>query len=467
MPNRIRVRFAPSPTGFLHIGNVRAALLNFIFARQRNGAFVLRIEDTDQARNIDEAGLKIINDLKWLNITYDEGPLFQSDRTNLYKQNLGDLISQQKVYRCFCTKEVLEKKRKDQLNSGQPPRYDRTCLCLSDDEIEKNISEKKPFIWRFKINQDQVITVKSMVRKELKFDMKNFSDFALTRADGSFTFLFANFVDDWLMEITHVIRGEDHISNTAMQAVLFDALAIQCPTFWHLPIICNKEGKKFSKRDFGFTIDDLKSEGFLAEAICNYLAIIGGTFQKEIQSLDELIHNFEFDNLHSTGAIKYDVEKLRWINHKWIERLDAKKLVSPIVSFLHNEIHASKEISEERLIYLIDKVKSDCKTLKDFVPSLRFCFEKPDVDIEKIDEYVGKNKTNLIAQLIDAVIAYVPQRDLFLETLKREGKDLHLKPKEFLGVVRYLLTGQFQGIGVHEILDMLDDHQILERLSDF
>ena len=465
MPNNIRVRFAPSPTGFLHLGNIRAALLNFLFARQRNGVFVLRIEDTDQARNVDEAGLKIIEDLKWLKIPQDEGPFLQSDRTNLYKEHLDDLIAQQKVYRCFCTKEELEKKRKAQLAKGEPPRYDRTCLHLSDDEIEKRVAAKEPFIWRFKVNQDQVITVKSMARKELKFDMKHFSDFALTRADGSFTFLFANFIDDWLMEITNVIRGEDHLSNTAMQAALFDALAVQCPTFWHLPIICNKEGKKLSKRDFGFTLEDLKSEGFLPEAICNYLAIIGGTFKQEIQSVDELIHNFDFDHLHATGSIKYDVEKLYWINRKWIERLDTNDLVPQIVPFLHVEIHASKDVSQDRLFYLINKVKSDCKTLTDFVPALRFCFEAPEIDVEKIDDYVGKDKTNAIVTLTDSVIKYSGQRDLFLETLKSEGKELGLKPKEFLGVVRYLLTGQFKGPGIHDVLDMLDDDQIKERLS--
>jgi glutamyl-tRNA synthetase len=465
MNKKVRVRFAPSPTGFLHLGNIRAALLNFLFARQRNGVFVLRIEDTDQARNVDEAGLKIIEDLKWLNLSFDEGPYLQSDRINLYQQHLDDLIAQQKVYRCFCSKEILEQKRKAQLESGQPPRYDRTCLHLSDDEVAKNLAGKKPFIWRFKVNHDQVITVRSMARKELKFDMKNFSDFALTRADGSFTFLFANFVDDWLMEITHVIRGEDHLSNTAMQGALFDALAVECPTFWHLPILCNAEGKKLSKRDFGFALDDLKTEGFLAEAICNYLAIIGGTFKDEIQSLDELIHNFDFDNLHSTGAIKYDVEKLYWINHKWIERCDIKMLVPQIVPFLHREIHASKEVPEERLIYLIEKVKSDCKTLKDFVGALRFCFEKPEIDIEEIDKYVGKDKANEIAALIDHVIEFAPQRDLFLETLKREGKEAGLKPKEFMGVVRYLLTGNFHGLGLHEVLDMLDDKQIMQRIG--
>lgn len=473
MEKKIRVRFAPSPTGFMHLGNIRAALCNYIFARQKNGTFILRLEDTDQERNVDEAGLKIIKDLSWLGIGYDEGPMvggphapyLQSERTNVYKTHLDDLIATQKVYRCFCTPETLEEKRKEQAKKGLPPRYDRTCLHLSDEQIKEKLESKTPFLWRFKINQDQVFSVKSMARGEITFDMKNFSDFALTRSDGSFTFLFTNFVDDWLMEVSHVIRGEDHLSNTAMQAALFDALAVNLPTFWHLPMICNSEGKKLSKRDFGFSLDDLKSEGFLPQAICNYLAIIGGSFKEEIQSIDELIHNFDFENIHATGSIRYDVEKLKWINHKWIERLDVKELAPFIVPFLHSASLASQEVDENKLLLYIEKVKSDCKTLKDFVGALQFCFEDPKIDVAEIDEWAGKDKTNIIAALLDDVISYAEQRELFLKTLKREGKEKGLRPKELLGTVRYLLTGSFQGLSIIDVLEMLSAEQIVRRLK--
>jgi len=467
MSKDVRVRFAPSPTGFMHLGNIRAALINYIFARQKNGTFVLRIEDTDLSRNFDEAGLQIFKDLEWLGISYDEGPHLQSDRKNLYKKHLDDLIANQKVYRCFCTPEELEKKRKEQIAKKLPPRYDGTCSNFSDDKIKQKIASDQPFAWRFRINKDQVFKIKSMARKELVFEMKNFSDFPLTRSDGSFTFLFTNFVDDWLMKITHVIRGEDHLTNTAMQAALFDALAVQTPTFWHLPMICNEKGKKLSKRDFGFVLDDLKKEGFLPEAICNYLAIIGRSIKNEIQSLDELIHNFDFENICSTGAIKYDVEKLTWINHEWIKRLNSKELLLRVVPFLNKAIKVSEKVDPEKILYLIEKVKDDCKTLKDFVQALRFCFEDPVVDISEIDKKNGKDKTNLIAILVDDVVNYVEQRDLFLETLKREGKAKGLKPKEFLGVIRYLLTGSFQGISIKDLLDMLDNETILRRLKKF
>src|SRR3972149_8803029 len=214
----VRVRFAPSPTGLMHLGNIRSALLNFLFARQKNGIFILRIEDTDSQRNFDPGGKQIFSDLKWLNIDYDEGPekdgsygpYFQSQRTNIYQEKLEELHKKNYVYRCFCTVEELEKKRKRQIALKQPPRYDRTCLALSEKEINENIGSKKSYIWRMKINQSENISVDDMARGIIKFDLQNFSDFALTRTDGSFTFIFANCIDDILMRITHVFRGEDH-----------------------------------------------------------------------------------------------------------------------------------------------------------------------------------------------------------------------------------------------------------------
>jgi len=472
MKNRVRVRFAPSPTGFLHLGNIRAALMNFLFAKQRNGDFILRIEDTDVERNIDESALAIMKDLEWLGLNYNEGPnvsgnygpYIQSERKSLYEKNLQDLIDMNKVYRCFCTPDQLEKMRKEQLAKGLPPRYNRTCLHLSDEQIKSKIEAGEPFIWRLKLNDDQVFTIKDMSRGEVKFEMKHFSDFALTRSDGSFTFMFTNFVDDWMMKISHVIRGEDHLSNTGMQASLFDALAVELPTFWHLSTICNADGKRLSKRDFGFSLDDLKKDGFLPQAICNYLAIIGYTFENEIQSLEELSHNFDFDHMHSTGSIKYDLEKLSWINHKWIMRLENKNLI-PLVMPFFESIKVHEEISEEKLIFLINKIKGDIKTLKDIPEVLKFCFVDFKIDRNKIEKKFGKEKSDIIFSLIKENLKNLDQRDLFLSNLKNQSKENNLKLSETFGAIRYLLTGKFSGIGMHDLLEMLSEEQIKERLK--
>ena len=275
------------------------------------------------------------------------------------------------------------------------------------------------------------------------------------------------------MNITHVIRGEDHLSNTAMQAALFDALAIDMPTFWHLPMICNREGKKLSKRDFGFVLDDLKAEGFLPQAICNYLAIVGSSsLKEEIQSLDELIQNFNFEEIHSSGSIKYDVEKLRWINHKWIERLDSKDLVSDIVPFLDKDIKQSEKakeslpVGEEKLLYLIEKVKGDCKTLRDFSEQLLFCFQDPQLKKEDFLAHLGQEKADSFAGLISILVQHVPQREVFLTAFKREAKEAEFKPKESFGTLRYILTGKFSGLSLHDVLEMLTEKQIVARLEN-
>ncbi len=475
MLDKIRVRFAPSPTGFMHLGNIRTALINYLFAHQKKGEFIVRIEDTDKSRNLDEAGYAILEDLKWLGLKYNEGPVvggkfgpyFQSERTEIYKKNLDDLILNQKVYRCFCTLEELERVRKEQLSQGLPPRYNRRCLHLSDDQIKQKLAIGIPFVWRFEINQDEEIEIEDMTRGKVKFEMKNFSDFILMRQDGSFTFMFTNFVDDWLMKITHVIRGEDHLSNSAVQAALFHALAVKLPTFWHLPMLCSKNGKKMSKRDFGFSLEDLKYDGFLPHAICNYLAIIGGSFENEILSLGELVEVFKFENMHSTGAIKFDIEKLNWINHKWIERFSAEKLLPFVKPFLHDQLPESQTLDDEILKFILEKIKSDLKSLKDVGPNIEFYFHAPEVSKEELENKIGQDKSNIILKLIHDHINDCDKTDLFLEILKSKGKEKGLKIKEIFWPLRYLLTGNFSGQSVHDLFEILPDEQIRKRLSAF
>ncbi len=475
MLNKIRVRFAPSPTGFLHLGNIRIALLNYMFAHQKNGKFVLRIEDTDKKRNVNEAGLEILQDLKWLGLRYNEGPVlggnygpyFQSERTKIYESNLSDLVETQKAYRCFCSKERLEKMREDQLAKGEPPRYDRRCLNLSDDRIKQKLAAEMPFIWRLRINHDEFFEINDMARGKIKFEMKNFSDFAITRQDGSFTFLFTNFMDDWKMNITHVIRGEDHLSNTAMQAALYDAFAVNLPIFWHLPMMCNKEGKKLSKRDFGFSLKDLKKDGFLPQTICNYLGIVGCSFDEEIQSLGELVKNFDFDNMHSSGPTKFDLEKLIWINHKWVDRLSEEKLLEHIKPFLHEQIEESKKLEEEKLKHFLSLLKSDIKTLKDIGDLLGFYFKDPIVDELILEKEFGKDDKETILELIRKNLVNFETYDLFLKTMKKEAKEKGLKFKPLFGILRYLLIGKLHGPSMSDIFEILEDEKIKRRLLVF
>ncbi len=473
--NSIRVRFAPSPTGLMHLGNVRTALLNYLFARQKNGVFVLRIEDTDPARNFDPGAKKIIRDLNWLNLEYDEGPIkegpykpyFQSERISYYQEMLKQLQELGVIYRCFCTPEELEQKRQQQITLKLPPRYDRTCLNLSEDEIRDNLTQKKPFIWRMKIDSNESITIHDLARGSITFNLQHFSDFPLTRQDGSFTFIFANAVDDALMKINHVFRGEDHLSNTANQAVIYKALGFPLPTFWHLPILCNSEGKKLSKRDFGFSLQDLKNAGFLPEALANYLAIVGGgTFEHEIMTLDELKDALNFDDIHSTGHVRYDVEKLRWVNHKWIVKYPPEKLTQAARPFLEQAFPEAKLISDEKLTHLLQTVKTDLTTLLDTQESLAFYFKNPPITKEFLLKYISKDDQTKIGSIISTNLDKINNTDLFVETIKQQTKQHNIPLKTIFSAIRLALTGAVKGPSIHDLFEMLGPEKILTRLEN-
>lgn len=464
MDHRPVVRFAPSPTGFMHLGNVRAALLNFLFARQKGGTFILRIEDTDPQRNIDAGAEHILNDLAWLNLTYDEGPIkggphapyFQSERSHFYKAHLEILEAKGLVYPCFCSTEELERKRQRQIASRQPPRYDRTCLRISPHERTARMA-KEPYIWRFKL-PDESVTIKDIGRGTVVFDFKNFSDFPLTRQDGTFTFIFANFVDDLLMDITHVIRGEDHLTNTALQAALYNAFNHELPLFWHLPIICNSQGKKLSKRDFGFSLSDLRTAGFLPEAICNYLAILGGSFEQEIMNFDELINTLDFNHVSSASTIKYDTEKLRWINHKWLSKISLEELAKRCRPYLIHAYKKAEHLAEEKLMFILSFVRTEMATLHDCVNALAFYFKEP-----KVTEPLNPLALNVLKSTLTSP-EDLKDAEAFLARLRSEGKAHNLSTKELFALLRQGLTGQTHGPSIKELIELLGSQASYDRL---
>lgn len=473
MARSVRVRFAPSPTGFMHLGNVRAALLNYLFARQQRGTFVLRIEDTDAQRNLDVAGKKILDDLAWLGLTYDEGPIVggefgpynQSERSAHHQKRLDELIAANLVYRCFCTPEDLERKRERQIALKKPPRYDRTCLHMSLEKVKEKIAFGLPFIWRFIINQDQLIEIKDLAKGTVKFEMHNFADFPLTRGDGSFTFVFANFVDDWDMKMTHVIRGEDHLSNTAVQAALYDAFAVPLPVFWHLPMICNYEGKKLSKRDFGFSLDDLMLGGFVPEAIVNYLATIGTSSTDEVKSLSEIVQNYNFKNISSAASVHYDIEKLTWFNHQWIMRMPVQELVRRCKPFLSAAFPQAADVTEAHWEQLIGLVKSEMRRVTDVVPLLTFCFETPSFSHEVLEQEVGAAGVAGVMELIHEHATLIDSPDKFIEVVKAALPVKKISPKDLWRTLRYRLTGSFSGMGFLDCCKALTNDQIRQRLG--
>ncbi len=470
MKQIIRLRFAPSPTGMMHLGNIRTALMNRLFSKQKNGTFVLRIEDTDSARNFDPQAKEIIEDLHWLGLFYDEGPevggpytpYFQSQRTNLYQDALNKLLANNLLYRCFCTSEELEKRRARQIALKKPPRYDRSCLMLNPEEIEELLNKKTTFIWRYKLDQEKSVTINDLSHGTITFELKNFSDFPLTRGDGSFTFIFANFVDDMLMKITHVIRGEDHLTNTACQAALFEAFKEPLPTFWHLPMICNVEGKKLSKRDFGFSLRDLKIAGFLPEALLNYLSIIGGgSFKEEVMSFDELIKALNFDHISTTGQVKFDPEKMRWMNNKWIARIPADELLKRSIPYLIEAYPQINNISQERLSQILQLLKTDLSTLKDTVSAIRFYFEQPTLNKELFSHFDNTAKLNVIlSKLLDKTT----DSQSFIDSAKRLTKEHEIKIKDLFGFIRIGLIGTIEGPSINDLIEILGIDESKRRL---
>ncbi len=469
--NHIRVRFAPSPSGFMHLGNVRAALMNFLFARQKQGTFILRIEDTDVARNIDPEARQIISDLAWLSLTYDEGPhkggphvpYYQSERANLYKQYLQECQEKNLIYRCFCTSEELEKRRQRQLALKQPPRYDRTCLKLSGSDIDAKLAANTPYIWRFKLDDTKTVSFYDLAHKTMHFELKHFSDVPLTRQDGSFTFLFANFVDDKEMQITHIFRGEDHLTNTAVQVAMFEAFNTETPVYWHLPIIGNTEGKKLSKRDFGFSLTDLRNSGFLPEAITNYLAIIGHSVEEEIMTMQKLIETFNFEHLSSTGQIRYDFEKLRWVNHHWIMKYDTTKLTALCRPFLIQANPAFEHIKDEQLATLIGHIQQELVTLQESADALKFVVERPHIESQLlVDHQLEKYKPFFKEALTD--IETLPAQEA-AQTLSSRCKEKGLPLKDVFALVRIALTGKPQGPQVKDLFGMLPGAEVQARLN--
>ncbi len=468
----LRVRFAPAPTGMMHLGNIRTALMNYLIAQQKQGTFILRIEDTDTERNFDPQATKIIEDLTWLSIDYTEGPLkggphapyFQSQRADIYQEKLDELIAMGSAYRCFCSSEELEKKRQRQIALKQPPRYDRVCFALTKQESDAKAT-REPFIWRMHLGQTSTLTIQDLAHGPVTFDLKNFSDFPLTRQNGTVTFMFANFVDDMLMEVTCAIRGEDHLSNTAGQAALYKAFGATIPHFWHMPIICNIDGKKLSKRDFGFSLRDLKDSGFLPEAIINYLAIIGASYKDEIMSMAELITTLNFDHQSSTGQIKYDVEKLRWVNHKWISKLPISRITELCRPYLESAYPTVKNLDDVQLQTILTHFHKELVTLQDCVQLLAFYFDDnlaydapiahtlvPLELLETMKNIVSKNNSFTDSQA-------------FVDAIKLNIKEASIAPKIAFSFIRYGLMASPHGPGLKELIDMLGVKKAQDRLT--
>ena len=404
-----RLRLAPSPTGLLHIGTARTALFNWLYAKKNKGKFLLRIEDTDTSRSKLEYTKNILEGLTWLGLNWDEDPINQSERIEVHKKVIKKLLDQGVAYRCFMSEKESQQLRESQKNNGLPPKHDNRYRDLSKSKIESFINEGKSSVIRFKIEDDAEITWNDQIRGEIKWFGKDLGgDMVLSRRAngydiGSPLYNLAVVIDDNFMSITNVIRGEDHISNTAKQILIYKALNYELPKFSHTPLILNSEGKKLSKRDSVTSIDDFREMGYLPDALTNYMALLGWSpksCENEIQSLEKLSKTFELKDVNKAGA-KFNWEKLNWINSQYIKNMDSQDLFNIIKAFWEKK--GWKIPSQKWGLNLTLLIQDSIVVLKEVIDQSEPFFKLPEVDKKGVDflknnhvKFILKDVVNLL-----------------------------------------------------------------------
>lgn len=470
-----RVRFAPSPTGELHIGNVRTAIFNWLFARRHEGTFILRIEDTDAERSTAESERSIREDLRWLGLNYDEGPevggpfapYYQSQRKHIYLEYADLLLKSGNAYPCFCTEEELEEKKKLFIKKGVQPRYDGQCRNLSKAEQENLAAKGRKPATRFKIQQRE-ISFTDLVRGRVSFNCDLIGDFIIVRSDGMASYNFSASVDDALMRIDHVFRGEDHLSNTPRQILILQALGFSPPTYGHLSIIVDKDKCKLKKRDKGTSLRHFREEGFLPDALINYLALLGWSPEggKELMTRQELIGKFSPDRCSKSSAT-YDPVKLQWMNSQHLHRLEAGQLSQFALPFVETAGFRPGDFDPDWLSSILMCIRDNVETLAQIKPYLPV-FLTPLPPLEEDAKEIMKSESALrIAQAFKQEVekSTTMSEQIFLDIVKTLKTSLQIGGKGLFMPIRVALTGCTHGPELAKIFSLLSKETIMGRLN--
>ena len=469
--SEIRVRMAPSPSGFLHVGTARTTIYNWLFARHYQGKFILRIEDTDLSRSSKEMVDAILESLRWLGLDWDEGPYYQSRRTELYQKYAQKLLESKKAYFCFCSPQILEEKRKQAIASKVTWKYDRTCLKLSDTEKEKKIQKGMPKAIRLLVPGGETV-FSDLVYGELKKENQELDDLIILRSDGTPTYNFACVVDDVDMKISHVIRGNDHISNTFKQILIYNALALTPPHFAHIPLILGKDRAKISKRHGAVSVMEYKEQGFLREAFLNFLALLGWSPKddREILSTDQMIELFTLEGVNPSNPI-FDQEKLEWMNGEYIRASDNEKLLDLVIPFLIKENLITNETAKQKkewLLKYISLFKERAKTLKEFAEKGKYFFS---FDYQ-YEEKVAEKHFNS-PEAADRLRAYVDrlsgldgfEKAQIEQALRGLADEMGIKPAVLIHPVRLATTGTSAGPPLFDLLELLGGEEVIKRIK--
>jgi len=468
----VRVRFAPSPTGHLHIGAARTALYNWIFARRHGGKFILRIEDTDMERSSQKMSQGILEGLKWMGIDWDEGPFFQSQRKNIYKEQAEKLIKEDLAYYCFCTPEDIARRKASSGREAKEWKYDRSCLKLSDQERQKLRAEgKKPAI-RFKVPEGE-IHYDDLVHGPITVQNINIEDFVLLRADGAPTYHLSVVVDDIFMQITHIIRGDDHISNTPKQIMLYKAFEQAPPKFGHHPLILGPDKKKLSKRHGVTSVQQFSKEGFLPLALVNYLVQMSWVPDKEkIFTRDEIIEFFTFKKRIRGNPI-FDLNKLEWLNGKLISMLPAEELSRLLEEPFKNADLWDPDLMGDRrkwFFRLLDLLKERNRTLADFIPRARpFLRDDYPIDPEGKEKYLSNDR---LPELLKKLVGDFEKLEDFNaqaveQAVRERAAEEDVKAGLFIHAVRMLVLGMPVSPGIFDVLELIGKEKTIERIKKY
>lgn len=476
----VRVRFAPSPTGYLHVGGARTALFNWLFARHHGGVFVLRIEDTDLARSTDQATQIILDALQYLGLTWDEGPgadgaygpYYQSERLSIYRSYAEKLLELDRAYECYCSAEELEQKRKEQIAGGIASRYDRSCAALTAEEkLNFKQQNRLPAI-RFKAEMEGETVVEDLIRGTVRFKNTEMDDFVIFKSDGTPTYNFAVVVDDSLMKISHVIRGEDHLSNTPKQIQIYQALGLKLPQFAHISMILGPDKALLSKRHGATSVLEYEKQGFLAEAMVNYLSLLGWGYDdaQTIFSRTELIEKFSLERVSKNPAV-FDLPKLEWMNGVYIRELSLEDFYQLALPFWQEAGYLPHSVDQEQKNYalrILQELQSRIKLLEDLVEMGEYFFvDDFPYNEQAVEQILGKPRIGEILNYLQKELQEVAGfgEDQVKPVFQKGMEIFAVKMGAMIQPLRVALTGTRVSPGIYEVLELLGPEKVFERIE--
>lgn len=474
--NQIKVRFAPSPTGPLHIGGARSALFNYLFARHYGGALVLRIEDTDVERSSREYEEEIIASLRWLGIEWDEGvgkggengPYRQTERLPMYRQYAQMLLEQGDAYYCFCSEQALEEERQTMMAQGETPRYSGRCRHLSDEERASYLAQGVKPVVRFRVPPRQIYVVDDLVRGRVSFESDGIGDFVIVRSDGLPTYNFAVVVDDALMGITHVIRAEEHLSNTPRQLMIYEALHFKRPEFAHISLILGNDRQKMSKRHGATSLMQYREMGYLPEALVNFLSLLGWSPEGEEQILhiEQIIAAFSLERVAKSPAV-FDLDKLNWMNGQYIRKLDVEALAERVRPFLMASPYRAQveALSPQHYLWLVAMVKDRLVSLSDVVKQVSVVFEPVSYAPDALEVLQNENTPRVLQAFIESLPESL-EPEAVKQQLKMIGKQHKLKPRDVFMPLRCSLSGQMHGPDLPSLISLWGKKESIKRVQN-